>query len=124
MILVTSHAAARFQERVRPGLDYEVARKELQRLLQDASLVPTPEWAIAAMPIRRNHVCAELSDGVVVVCELDDDRCKAITVLTRQGHPRRRPEKKGFRGPARMVLGRTSRDELRARRMPEADDAA
>ncbi len=43
---LSSHARARFHERVRPGLDYRAAVRELERLIADFSQVSAerPDW--------------------------------------------------------------------------------
>lgn len=45
-VIITTHAAQRYQERVRPTLDVLTAKNELERLVVGASLSPQPLWPI------------------------------------------------------------------------------
>jgi len=50
-VLVSAHAAEQYQHRVKPGLDIDAARRELERLRSMAEISPrAPGWLNAAKP--------------------------------------------------------------------------
>lgn len=139
-VWVSDHAADRFAERVRPGLDRRQASVELARLLREfGRRVPWPAWHddTEFEPDKPGRFCLEISDGIVVVVDPESSFGSwplAITVLTRGGHSeghhgraKWRRRQKGARVQKRQLsesLGRTSRVERRRGRMPGVDEAA
>jgi hypothetical protein len=114
IVWVSEHAADRFAQRVRPGLDPAQARDELARLVREfGRRVEWPEWCHARS---EKGFGVEVSDGVVVVVEPSSDRrgrLVAVTVKVRGGagpeHEHRgqgRRARKHGRRVARSVKGR------------------
>ena len=81
-IVLTTHAAERYQERVRPALDTERARDELEHLIHLSEATPEPPcWTDTA---QEGDQYLNVSDGVCVVLERGESgRLHAVTVLTR-----------------------------------------
>lgn len=72
---VTLHAVSRYQERVRPDMEFNEARAELIRLTRDAPAVEPP------VGVGKPHLCLMIAPGVFVPCERDGPRFTAKTVL-------------------------------------------
>lgn len=111
-VWVSAHAADRFAERVRPGLDRKAAQWELRRLLLEfGRRVEWPAWCHALDGAQGWAV--EVSDGVIVICEEDSrrpGRVVAITVKTRGG-----------RGPDHEHRGQRRRAHRRGRRVARVE---
>jgi hypothetical protein len=76
-VRATVHAAERFVERVRPGLDVAAGGRELERLVAEfGRIVSEPAWMPDA---GRGATYVEISDGVVVAVQSG----RAITVGVR-----------------------------------------
>ena len=81
--LITEHAAQRYQERVKSGLDLESARAELQQLLTfSAPNTLPPKWVLCEDDDHKNAY-AEITDGIVVALRWTGRAYVATTVLTR-----------------------------------------
>lgn len=119
-VWVSAHAADRFAERVRPGLDRRQASVELARLLREfGRRVERPAWVAEDALIRDDAQFVAVSDGVVVAVGPADARQSgrgwpvAVTVLVRGGEPRevhrgqgRRAQRRGARVAGKQGLGR------------------
>lgn len=78
MIGVSDHAVERFQERVKPALDLDAARTELEALVRAAEKPSSeqPNWHVKAVPC---SLYLHLSDGIA--CTVKDET--VTSVLTR-----------------------------------------
>lgn len=120
------HAVERFEQRVRPGLSPEAARRELLRLCGEHGCeVDRPAWLRGRSSIGAD-VWIQVADGIVVPCHWSHGRLRAITVLTRAGMS---PEVRGRRNRQ----GKARRQRTAMRRIghrggggfaPEADEWA
>lgn len=99
-VAISSHAVARYMERVKPALDYEQAEEELRRLVGiNAEPGDPPSWL--------DESTVPPSDGYI---ELSDGICAAVvgrnvaTVLTRTGcHPTHRANKNAAKARRRKA---------------------
>lgn len=77
---VSKHAAARYQERVKPALPYWRAKAELEALIESAAeLATVPEWHYDPEPGLRYFL---ISDGICALAKGPT----VITVLIRGSH--------------------------------------
>jgi hypothetical protein len=117
MIRLTNHAVDRYIERVKPALDRDAARSELQALVRAAGEPSSeqPEWHAREVPC---SLYLEISDGIVATVQE-----QAVTsVITRGGSgpdakERRKREKKkrqADRKHQRKTLYRSGRPERKA----------
>ena len=110
MLNVSSHAIERYRERVKPALDFDPAKLELEALLEIAGPFETepPEWMRGEQP--ENDGFIELSDGIVAAIQGG----YVATILTRSGassvYRQRRNENKAAKKRARR--GRKALDNL------------
>lgn len=85
---MTPHAAQRFEERVRPGLEFKAASIELCRLVREfGERVEVPAWLGHLEPWPGCYL-VQIADGIVVVVrDPEEPRMlpQAVTVLTRAG---------------------------------------
>lgn len=90
---ISNHAAARYEERVRPGIGIRAARRELLALIDPASL--TTKRPSLAHPSDEYCFYSPISDGISAVIKPDGT---VATVLVRGGsgsaHRARRNERK------------------------------
>lgn len=86
---ISDHAVERYVERVRPGLGFVAARRELRRLIEAGTLTATaPEWVAESADVSD----AYLDAGDVAIClNVDNSRggrkLVAATVLIRGSLP-------------------------------------
>jgi hypothetical protein len=95
---LTAHAIRRFRDRVRPALDLDCAADELARLIGQAELTPeAPAWVEGFA-----YLYLVVGDVVLTLDPAfgDPERLVATTCLVRNGHPRRRRRRGGYRRPA------------------------
>lgn len=129
-VWVSTHAADRFAERVRPGLDRKAATLELARLCREfGRRVEWPPWLHGAA--QDGMVCIEISDGIIALAE-GSARLRVVTVMTRGGHGEEHQHRGSFRRQKRRArrvggpshLDKASRPERRRGLMPDVDEAA
>lgn len=110
-ILITRHAAERYIERVRPGIDVAQATRELRALMRMDSFRPeSPDWQTGESPGQDQRLYMEPCDGVALAVVGRTLK----TVLTRAGTS---PERMSQRR-ARKARKRASR---KARRWKNTD---
>lgn len=94
IFLVSTHAAERYQERIRPGLDVAAAGDELHRMLNTvAQPVPTrPAWVFDYRPTGGpSDAWFMIGPDIAVPCARRNPGVyRAITVLHRAYHSQRR----------------------------------
>ena len=82
-VVISTHAAARFHERVRPGIEADSASQEFERLLAVATISnQPPAWldlASSAAPFYLNV------GDIVIPLEISGDRLIAVTCICRGG---------------------------------------
>lgn len=81
---LTQHAIARYQERVRPGLDFAAAKIELRLLIDCHGERRDPPGALEVKPA---DAWVSIGDDVWIPCSIDADRLVARSVMCR-GHER------------------------------------
>ena len=94
---LTAHAIERFRDRVRPALDLDAAAEELARLAGQAELTACrPPWlhGFAHLYLVAGDVALPLEPAPG-----DPERLVATTCMVRNGHPRRRRRRGGYRRP-------------------------
>lgn len=96
---VSTHAACRYKERIKPGLEYEDAKKELESLVKMfGRIVPFPAWAARPRP---GSQFLELSDGLGAVIM---DGHEITTIVARGGmKPEQRQERNARRSRRRSA---------------------
>ena len=114
-VLLSTHAIERFNERVRPGLDYASAAVELARLVLAAELSTEPPTWLAATQAQRSAMYAVIGDLVLPLDPSRQDQAAlcALTCLARgsiSSHTRERRTRarKGARGRRGRRGGRGS----------------
>jgi hypothetical protein len=87
-IAPSSHAVARYQERIRPGLDTDAARVDLERLIREHGIiVERPDWYTEAREraSKASH-WVQLGPDVLMPCmERRDGVLMGLTVVHNHG---------------------------------------
>ncbi len=81
-VALSAHAVEQYQQRVKPGLDLDPARAELERLRQVGEIsAVAPSWVNAATPARYYLL---LGDAIVLPLAPNGERWLATTCVTEQ----------------------------------------
>ena len=109
-VLVSRHAAEQYPRRVRPGLDVDAARVELERLRGTAeiSTIP-PKWLNAAKDAPHYLL---LGDAVALPIAAQGDSWIATTCVTRRTLT---PTRRAAKSARKMALGAGRRSRRRTR---------
>ena len=108
-VLVSRHAAERYRRRVRPGLDLDAARAELERLRATSEIsTVAPGWLHAAEPAVRYLL---LGEDIVLPVVPQGGGWIATTCVTQPVTPTRRTAKT----VRRVSLGASRRARRRTR---------
>jgi len=109
-VLVSRHAAEQYQHRVKPGLDIDAARHELERLRAMADVSPrAPGWLNAAKPAPYYLL---IGDAVVLPLLPQGEGWVATTCVTQRTLTQKRRDAKSAR---KASLGARKRAARRAR---------
>lgn len=87
-ISATDHAVLRYVERVRPGLSFDAARVDLQRLIREhAEIVERPAWCVEARDrdSQATHWVTIGPDVVLPCAKTPRHNLVALTVITNHG---------------------------------------
>lgn len=104
-VSLTAHAISRYIERVKPAMDSNAARAELERLVEHADITPTstpPRWVAEG----EREAYLPLTDDVCLTLIGRPGRWRALTVLLRGSLS---PESRAARNEARKDRHRRAR---------------
>jgi len=105
-ILITRHAAERYIERVKPGIDVDQATRELRALMRLDSFRPEPpDWQTGETPGEDHRLYMEPCDGVALAVVGRTLK----TVLTRAGTSPERARQRRARKAQRRASRRARR---------------
>jgi hypothetical protein len=87
LIALSRHSVARYQERVRPGLDHHLAHTDLKRLMQLGEVTNRPPSWLARREAQRAAFYLTIGDVVLPLdpCRRDRDQLVALTCIARGG---------------------------------------
>lgn len=108
--MVTTHAAIRYRDRVRPALSVDAARKELRHLIQLGTVGPRPSWPCGEERFGQRYlligddVAFPIEDGYLVTCVVRG----AISPTARQRRRDARKRGQRKRGSVRSVYARAA----------------
>lgn len=109
-VRVSAHAAEQYRERVRPGLDVDAARAELERLRETGEISTAgPEWLNAAQPAPHYLL---LGKDVVLPALPQGDGWIATTCVARRTVT---PTHRAAKSARRASLGASRRARWRTR---------
>jgi hypothetical protein len=109
-VLVSKHAAEQYRDRVRPGLEVDAARAELERLREAGEMsTVAPEWLNAANPALHYLL---LGEDVVLPILAQGDGWVATTCVTRRTVT---PTRQTAKSARRRSLGASRRARRRTR---------